>query len=374
MSEQGLKTFQDNVKGLKKTVPESFRRYSWPPKSERERSQAIFQNFFLHFQSARIHKYCLKPAFSMGLGIITFFLFIILCVTGVLLMVYYNPTTSLAYDNVRDISFVVASGKYMRNLHRWAAHGMVFTVILHMARVFYTSGYKRTRNFNWLIGMTLFMVTLMLSYTGYLLPWDQLAYWAVTIGANIAASPRELTDILGITSYFDISGLIKHLLIGGNVIGQEALTRFYLLHIMILPLVAFGLIGVHFWRVRKDGGLSKPDNADEIINREEGRDNSGKEHIKGNFNLNPEKTYGLMGLMRGGSPQLSGGPDNTVMTWPVAIWAEVGVFMLTLAVMTILAYFFDAPLKTIANPSIPENPAKAPWYFLGLQELVSYSG
>ena len=285
----GLKTLHDNVKGLKESIRGSYRRYTWPPKSDRERSQAIFQNFFLNFQSARVHKYCLKPVCTMGLGMMTFFLFIILCVTGVFLMIYYNQTTNLAYDNVRDISFVVASGKYMRNMHRWAAHGMVFTLLLHMARVFYTSCYKRTRKFNWLIGMTLFMVTLLLSYTGYLLPWDQLAFWAVTIGANIAASPRELTDAIGITQFFDIGGLVKHLLIGGNVIGQEALTRFYLLHIIVLPVVAFALIGVHFWRVRKDGGLSKPDNADEIIEKEEGIENGREKAKNSNFSPDPNK-------------------------------------------------------------------------------------
>ncbi|MCH8285202.1 cytochrome b N-terminal domain-containing protein [candidate division KSB1 bacterium] len=373
MNNKGLKTFFDNIKGLKKSVTGSIRRYAWPPKSARERSQAIFQNFFLHIQSARVHKYSLKPMFTMGLGLMTFFLFIILCVTGLFLMIYYNPTIALAYDNVRDISFVVATGKYMRNLHRWAAHAMVVTVMLHMARVFYTSSYKRARKFNWVIGMGLFLTTLLLSYTGYLLPWDQLAYWAVTIGANIAASPRELTDAIGITSFFDIGGLIKNLLIGGNIIAQEALTRFYLFHVILLPVVCFVLIGVHFWRIRKDGGISRPDNADEIIEREENGVSGKAVTAKKVFEPDPGKTYGLMALIKGKSPQLNGGPDHTVMTWPVGIWAEVGVFMLTLSVMTVLAYFFDAPLKEIANPGIPENPAKAPWYFLGLQELISYS-
>ncbi|MFQ5677703.1 MAG: cytochrome b N-terminal domain-containing protein, partial [bacterium] len=373
MEQNGLKIFAENVKTVGSSLRESVRRYAWPPTTDREKSQAVFQNFFLHIQSARIHKYSLKPLYTMGLGLISFFLFLILCVTGVLLMVYYNPTTELAYDNVRDISYVVATGKYMRNIHRWAAHGMVFAVLLHMIRVFYTSSYKRGRGFNWLIGMALLVVTLMLSYTGYLLPWDQLAYWAVTIGANIAASPQELTDALGITGSFDIGAFQKQILIGGNSVGQEALTRFYLLHVMVLPIILITLVGVHFWRIRKDGGLSRPDNADEIIRKEEGLEPDKDFYKKGEFNLNTNKTYGLMALVKGKSPQLNGAPDNTIMTWPVGIWAEIAVFMLTLAVMTVLAYFFDAPLKEIANPSIPENPAKAPWYFLGLQELVSYS-
>ncbi len=373
MANNGLKAFIENINVLPKSIRDSFLRHEWPPKSAREKSQAIFQNFFLHIQSTRIHKYSLKPYYTWGLGLMAFFLFIILCVTGVLLMVYYNPTTELAYNNVRDISFIVAAGKYMRNIHRWSAHGMVAVVLLHMARVFYTSSYKRGRQFNWVIGMILFVVTLGLSYTGYLLPWDQLAYWAVTIGANIAASPRELTDALGLTGIFDIGGLQKQLLIGGNIVGQGALTRFYLLHVIILPVVCIGFIGVHFWRIRKDGGLSRPDNADEIIMQAEGRDVGKDIYQKGEFKLNKNKTYGLMALVKDKSPQLDSGPDNTILTWPTGIWAEIGVFMLTLAVMTVLAYFFDAPLKELANPFVPENPAKAPWYFLGLQELVSYS-
>jgi cytochrome b-561 len=371
--QSGLKTFLNNMKELPQSLRDSMRRFKWPPKSDREKSQAVFQNFFLHIHSTRIHKYSLKPSFTMGLGLITFFLFLILCVTGVLLMVYYNPSTDHAYNTVKDISFVVGAGKYMRNMHRWAAHGMVLAMMLHMARVFYTGSYKGPRKFNWAIGMGLFIVTLMLSFSGYLLPWDQLAYWAITIGANIAGSPTELTDALGVTGVFDPGSMMKHLLIGGNTVGQEALIRFYLLHVIILPVLCFALIGVHFWRIRKDGGLSRPENADEIIMKEEGIPPEEIAAQKGNFNLNPSKSYGLMEFVKDKSPHLNKGPDQEIMTWPVGIWAEVAVFMLTMAVMMILAYFFDAPLAELANPAIPENPAKAPWYFLGLQELVSYS-
>jgi len=372
-NESGIKVFLDNLKNLHRTARDSFRRFQWPPKSARERSQAVFQNFFLHIHSTRIHKYSLRPSFTLCLGLITFFLFLLLCVTGVLLMVYYNPSTDHAYNTVKDISYVVGAGRYMRNMHRWAAHAMVLALLLHMARVFYTGSYKGTRKFNWAIGMGLFGVTLMLSFSGYLLPWDQLAYWAITIGANIAGSPTELTDALGMTHMFDPGGTMKHLLIGGNTVGQEALIRFYLLHVIILPAVCFVLIGVHFWRIRKDGGLSRPDNADEIVMREEGVPEAEIAAQKGNFNLNPTKTYGLMELVKSKTPLLNKGPDQTILTYPTGIWAEVAVFMLTVAVMMLLAYFFDAPLKELANPAIPENPAKAPWYFLGLQELVSYS-
>ncbi len=376
MANYGMKEITATLKELKGSFLESFLRHPWPPRSARERSQAIFQNFFLHIQSARIHLYSLKPAFTMGLGLISFFLFLLLTISGIFLMVYYNPTTELAYINVKDISFVVDYGRYIRNIHRWGAHGMVFAVLLHMVRVFYTGSYKRSRKFNWIIGLLLLTITMGLSYTGYLLPWDQLAYWAVTIGANIAASFSEITNALSITRFIDIGSFNKQLLIGGNTIGQEALTRFYLLHIIILPIICITLIGVHFWRIRKDGGLSRPDNADEIIKNMKSIADMA-DGIKGKQEksaaADKNKTYGLMELVKDRTPQVDLDLDNTVPMWPTGVWAEISVLMVTLSAMLFLSYFFDAPLKEIANPSVPENPAKAPWYFLGLQELVSYS-
>jgi len=138
---------------------------------------------------------------------------------------------------------------------------MVVCVLLHMARAFYTAAYRAPREFNWLIGMALLALTLGLSFTGYLLPWDQLAYWAITIGANIAQSPREVTDALGITQWFDVGGLQKLILLGSEDVGEEALIRFYLLHVMILPLGVVLLMAVHFWRIRKDGGMTRPADA-----------------------------------------------------------------------------------------------------------------
>lgn len=243
---------------------------------------------------------------------------------------------------------------------------MVLLVFLHMARVFYTNSYKGPREFNWLVGLALLVITLGLSFTGYLLPWDQLAYWAITIGSNIAQSPREVTDALGITRYFDPGGLQKRLLLGADTVGQEALTRFYLLHVILLPLVTAILIGVHFWRVRKDGGLARP--PDEP--RDPVRLLTGQEV---SLSPDPRKTYGLMALVRGKTPHVDHGPEKTVTTWPNAFYAELAVFMATCAMCLVLALLADAPLREIANPDIPENPAKAPWYFLGLQELVSYS-
>ena len=357
---EAFQSFLANLKRLGTNFWGSVRRRG-AASSDRGRSQAVFSNLFLHIHSVKTHKNSLKPSFTLGLGLLAAACLAILTVTGILLMVYYKPTTELAYSSIKDIHFVVPSGRMIRNLHRWAAHGMVLAVFLHMARVFYTASYRRPREFNWFLGIALLGLTLGLSFTGYLLPWDQLAYWATTIGVNIASSPRELTDALGITQHFDPGGLTKQLLLGANTVGGEALIRFHLLHVMVLPLLLFAVLGVHFWRIRKDGGMSRPASSDPPEESEF-------------FPKNDTKTYGLMAVVRGKSPAVGRSPENTVNSWPHLFTAEMAVFMIATAILLILSLTLDAPLKEAANAAIPENPAKAPWYFLGLQELVSYSG
>ncbi|MEW6775070.1 MAG: cytochrome b N-terminal domain-containing protein [Bdellovibrionota bacterium] len=359
----GLQAFLGNLKNLGVIAKNAFVRHGWPIRSERDRSRAVFQNFFLHIHSTRTHRWSLRPSFTLGLGVMAFGSFLVLSVTGIFLMIYYQAGIPEAYQTVKDLSFVSSSGKYVRNIHRWAAHFMVFAVFAHMTRVFYTSSYRAPREFNWLIGVGLLVLTLGLSFTGYLLPWDQLAFWAITIGSNIAASPREITDALGMTGVFDIGGLQRELLLGGSEVGQGALTRFYLLHVILLPAAAFALLGVHFWRIRKDGGLSRPPDAAF----------AGDPGVTGKPAFVPSKTYGLMALVRGKTPAVDRGPEGTVASLPHAFRAELAAFMLMLAIVCGLSFFWDAPLKELANPRVPENPAKAPWYFLGLQELVSYS-
>jgi len=322
----------------------------------------VFSNFFLHVLPVRTHLHSIKATTTLGLGYATLVLFIVLCFTGILVMVYYKPSVDLAYASMLDIMYVVPTGRLIRNVHRWAAHAMVACVMLHMARAFYTSAYKKPREFNWVVGMGLFVLTLGLSFTGYLLPWDQLAYWAVTIGANIAQSPREVTDALGMTQLFDPGGMQKELLLGAHYVGQEALIRFYVLHVMVLPIVITVAIAVHFWRVRKDGGLVRPSSADALP--------AGDAVAS---DTEPLKTYGLMGLMKGRTPAVNRALRNTITTWPNVMYIIGAVSMVTVLLMLLLGVFFDAPLKEMANPAVPENPAKAPWYFLGLQELVSYS-
>lgn len=292
----------------------------------------ITRNFFLHIHAPRVHPHSMKPQFTFGLGIVLGFLFLVMVLTGVILMVYYTPSVESAYQSVKDIIYVVPGGRIIRNMHRWASQGMVIVVFLHLFRVFYTGSYLGNRSLNWVIGVVLMMAVLLSNFSGYLLPWDQLAYWAVTIGSNIAASARELTDLLGVTAVFDPGGFLKKLLIGGETVGQPALSRFFALHVIFLPLTILILMGVHFWRIRKDGGLSRP-----------------------------LKTAG------------EHGPSSKWYAWPVLMWTELAILFGVIIVVLMVALFSDAPLLERANPAYPENPAKAPWYFLGIQELVSYS-
>lgn len=296
----------------------------------RKRISKVTQNFFLHIHSTRVHPHALKPSYTLGLGVMLGFLFLVMLVTGVLLMLHYTPSVEAAYHSVKDIVHVVPGGRIIRNIHRLASNFMVLIVFLHLLRTFYTGSYLGGRQLNWVIGVVMFVVVLLMSFSGYLLPWDQLSYWAVTIGSNIAASARELTDLLGITRFADVGGFLQRLLIGGETVGQAALTRFFMLHVIFLPLTLLVLTGVHFWRIRKDGGLSRP--KDEETEQQ-------------------EKVY----------------------SWPLVMWGELAILLGVVAVLVLLAFFVEAPLLEQANPSHPENPAKSPWYFLGIQELVSYS-
>ena len=367
-----LGEFASNLVSTPKTFRDSVVRHG-KPTSDRAKSQAVFSNFFLHILPVRTHLHSIKAVTTLGLGVATFVLFVLLCVTGILLMVYYKPSVDQAYASMLDIMHVVPTGRLMRNVHRWSAHGMVALVILHMARAFYTSAYKQPRSFNWVLGMGLFVLTLGLSFTGYLLPWDQLAYWAVTIGANIAQSPQELTDALGVTSLFDVGRMQKEVLLGAHYVGQEALIRFYVLHVMVLPIVITIVIALHMWRIRKDGGLARPSSADAVspVGPAPGGSAGG---VAGAARIEPAlKTYGLMGLMDGRAPAVNIDHRNTVTTWPNVLYIIGAVSMVTVLGMLVLGMALDAPLTEMANPAVPENPAKAPWYFLGLQELVSYS-
>jgi len=364
-------SFRRNIRELPRNLWASIFRVG-KPTSDRARTQKIFNNFLYHIHATRIHLNSLRFTTTLGLGVACLVSFLITLITGILLMIYYSPSTELAYQSIKDIHYIVPTGRFIRNLHRWSAQMMVVLVIAHAVRVFLTASYKKPREFNWLIGIGLLVVTLGLSFTGYLLPWDQLAFWAATIGANIANSPREVTEALGITQWFDPGRFMKLLLLGADDVGQPALIRFYLLHVMILPILLAWLMALHFWRIRKDGGLARPSDA-ELIDMGKLTPDMSSTLGKKVFEPGTRKTYGLMAIVRGRSPVVGKGPEYTVPAYPRAFRAEMAIAMVVIAVCMLLSLFFDAPLKEKANALVPENPAKAPWYFLGIQELVSFS-
>src|ERR1700730_17046325 len=230
-----------------------FHNYIWSsifrsgyPNTPRNQMLVVATNVFLHLHPTRIHRTHVKITHTYCLGGLTFFMFLGLTVPGALLMFYYVPSVERAYTDIQALESNVRFGMLMRNMHRWMAHAMVLLVFMHMMRVFYTGAYKPPREFNWVVGVILLVLTLLLSFTGYLLPWDQLAFWAITVGTNMIGS----APVFGPKSPL--------LLIGGFEVGPTALIRFYALSVIGLPLLASIFMAVHFWRIRRDGGLARP--------------------------------------------------------------------------------------------------------------------
>ena len=301
------------------------RRRFWSvfPASAREATDAIVANLLLHAFPARMRVTSLAWTPSLWLGTISWVLFVSLLVTGLPLMVFYIPSTREAYQSIKDIEHVVSFGWWLRAAHRVAAHAMVIAVTLHLARVFLTGSYRNAaereqhREWNWVIGVALLAATVLLSFTGYLLPWDQLAYWAVTTSMNIVASAPLVGHSL------------RSLLLGADEVGQAALMRFYVLHIVVLPIAIAALFAYHMWRIRKDGGLAHPSEA-----------------------------------------QMA--EDALVVDAIPAVVIRVAVVTVaTWLAITVLALVIPSPLEEAANPLLTPNPAKAPWYFLWLQEIVA---
>lgn len=228
---------------IQKKIWKSVFRTKLPLSSNLDRALVIFNSLSLHIHPVKVREKAIRFTYTFYLGMISFFLFLVLIITGIMLMLYYQPAIPHAYENMKDLKYVVSNGNFLRNMHRWSAHLMVISVFLHMLRVFFKGAYRPPREFNWIVGVVLLIITLLLSYTGYLLPYDQLSYWAVTVGANIAR-------------YVPLFGeKLSFLLLGGNYIGEYTLVRFYVLHCVILPGFMVMLIALHFWRIRKDGGL-----------------------------------------------------------------------------------------------------------------------
>jgi quinol-cytochrome oxidoreductase complex cytochrome b subunit len=209
----------------------------------RDRAVAHWANFFLHIYPVKMRKKEISFRYSWYLGVISAVLLGSLVASGIYLMFFYVPSPASAYGDIKTIQTEVPFGQYIRNVHRWSAHLMVIAVAAHMARVFYRGAYKPPREFNWVIGVMLLLLTLLMSFTGYLLPWDQLAFWAVTVGTEMASFVPFIGDE------------VRDLLLGGSTVDSSTLLRFYVLHVAVLPAVTLLLLMVHLWRWRKDAML-----------------------------------------------------------------------------------------------------------------------
>ena len=233
--------------------------------SPRNRSYVVMNNVLYHLHPVKVKRHGVRLSYTLCLGGLSFFTFIVLTITGIWLMFYFRPT-EMAYVDIQSLQTSIAFGSLVRNMHRWAAHIMVIVVFLHMSRVFYHGAYKAPREFNWVIGVILLLLTLLLSFTGYLLPWDQLAIWAVTVGSNMARAhpfighegPGASLLAIGDINLVHIGSDVRFALIGGRFVGEATLLRFYVIHCIAVPFIMMIFMAVHFWRIRKDGGISGP--------------------------------------------------------------------------------------------------------------------
>ena len=288
------------------------------PEDDRGRMRRVMDSLILHLHPSKVPVSTLRWTYTWGLGGLSAVLMTILGLTGVILLNNYTPAAPQAYLDILELRSNVWFGELVRNLHHWSANLLVVIAVLHLVRVFLTGSYRPPRELNWLIGVAMLLLVLAANFTGYLLPWDQLAFWAITVGTSIL-------------SYVPLVGeWLSRLALGGPEVGANTLLNFYSMHISFIPLLIFGLMSYHFWRVRKDGGLTLPKGLDET------------EEPK------PER----------------------VTTIPHLVNKELVFAIGWIAVLLVISMLVPAPLEGIANPDLSPNPAKAPWYFLGLQELL----
>lgn len=317
--------------------------------SPRSRTERSFANVFLHVYPARVPRSLLAFRSTFRLGFIAMVLFAILLVTGVYLMFFYTPAVTMAYGDMQELRMSVGFGQLIRNVHRWAAHLLVLVVVLHLIRTFLDGAYKAPREFNWVIGVLLLLVTLAYSFTGYLLPWDQLSYWAVRVGSDLL----HYVPLVGTT--------LRDFLLGGDRIGQATLLRFYVLHVMVLTGAFFVLLTVHLWRVRKDGFALAPW-------RRTRAERDGAPRAP----ASPPERRSLGTVAVPADRAKLRAPEDEVFSWPHLIVRHQVVALATIALCIALGVAFEAPLREMANPNLTPEPAKAPWYFVGLQELLAH--
>lgn len=281
-------------------------------------TRQFFNALVLHFRPRKVPERTLKFTLTWGLGGMAVVLVFMLIGTGLLLKFAYEPFPGRAYDSILHLQNEVLFGQLIRNIHHWSANLLLLVVFLHFLRVFFTGAFHPPRQFNWIFGLGLFLTVLLSNFTGYLLPWDQLAYWAITICTGML----EYMPFVGET--------LQHWLRSGSEIGPATLSNFYAIHTAILPACILILMMFHFWRVRKAGGLVIP--------------------------RGPEENVATRG--------------ETIPAIPNLILREVVVALVLIAVIMAWSVIFNAPLEARANPGLSPNPTKAPWYFMGFQEML----
>ena len=279
------------------------------------RDSHVRNNLILHLHPSRVPAQALRFTYTWGLGGISVVLVLLLGLTGLLLMFRYDPRVEYAYVSIQQLETEVMFGSFVRAVHHWSANFLVIASFLHLVRVFLTGSFKQGRSVNWIIGLVLFVIVLAGNFTGYLLPWDQLSYWAITVSTSLMA-------------YIPLLGTaVRNFFLGGPQVGQAALSNFYALHVVFMPALLLGFLAYHLWKVRKNGGISQP-----LL----------KEDEKPEFKA----------------------------TNPHLVNIELAAGLVVVVVVGLYAMLNPAPLGSIANPMVSPNPAKAAWYFLGLQELL----
>lgn len=304
--------------GLARRIWRSIIRGPFFPRDDRERKWVVVNNLVLHLRPLRLPRQSLRYTHTFGLGGMSLVLFLVLATTGILLMFVYEPSPQGAYDSILMLQNRVVFGQMVRNVHHWSANFLILVAFLHLLRVYFTGGYRGPRQFNWVIGLALLFCIVVSNFTGYLQPWDQLSYWAITI-------------CIGMIGYIPWLGeWFQNVIRGGPEVGQSTLINFYTLHTTVIPVAFILLMAWHFWRVRKAHGV--------VVPRSPGEESETK----------PEY----------------------VLSLPNLLLREVVVALALVASVMLFSLFFDAPLGDAANPGMSPNPAKAPWYFLGIQELL----
>jgi quinol-cytochrome oxidoreductase complex cytochrome b subunit len=315
MPSQNVKTEQPN---LFRRIWYSIFPHTYKEKDERRPYLGWLNTLILHFRPKVVQERTLKFSLTWGLGGMAVVLVLLQFATGMMLQFGYQPVPDRAYESILHLQNNVVFGQFIRNIHHWSANILLLIVFLHFLRVFFTGAFHPPRQFNWIIGLTMFVLIGGSNFTGYLLPWDQLAFWAVTICTGML----EYIPVIG--------GGLKQIILGGTDLGPATLSNFFAIHTAIIPACLLLLMPFHFWRVRKAGGLVVP--------------------------RTPEENPGTKGEMVPAIPNL--------------ILRELVVAAVLIAFIMLLSLFYDSPLGARANPGLSPNPTKAPWYFAGLQELL----